>query len=145
MYRQFFELNSRLIDLPIDLRAAPNHPLLEELLSGFNFNDPSDFSAEYARDLRYSSLYFFQFLLLKEALSSLGDVVPNSLNYHFSYFLGLKPFEKRDSSGELLRNPFRPLRKGVSSMLRLHATGAVAAPIEVRLQVLASSRDVIHS
>jgi heme/copper-type cytochrome/quinol oxidase subunit 2 len=30
-------------------------------------------------------------------------------------------------------------------MLRLHSTGAVAMPIEVRLQVLASSRDVIHS
>ena len=30
-------------------------------------------------------------------------------------------------------------------MLRLHATGAVAMPIEIRLQVLASSRDVIHS
>ena len=30
-------------------------------------------------------------------------------------------------------------------MLRLHATGAVAMPVEVRLQILASSRDVIHS
>lgn len=30
-------------------------------------------------------------------------------------------------------------------MLRLHATGAIGMPIEVRLQILASSRDVIHS
>ena len=30
-------------------------------------------------------------------------------------------------------------------MIRLHATGAVAMPVEIRLQVLASSRDVIHS
>jgi heme/copper-type cytochrome/quinol oxidase subunit 2 len=30
-------------------------------------------------------------------------------------------------------------------MLRLHATGAIAMPVEVRLQILASSRDVIHS
>ena len=30
-------------------------------------------------------------------------------------------------------------------MLRLHATGAVAMPVEIRLQILASSRDVIHS
>jgi len=37
------------------------------------------------------------------------------------------------------------MRKGVNSMLRLHATGAVAMPTEVRLQILASSRDVIHS
>lgn len=37
------------------------------------------------------------------------------------------------------------MRKGVNSMLRLHATGAIAMPVEVRLQILASSRDVIHS
>ena len=30
-------------------------------------------------------------------------------------------------------------------MLRFHATGAIAMPIEIRLQILASSRDVIHS
>jgi len=30
-------------------------------------------------------------------------------------------------------------------MVRLHATGAVAMPIEMRIQILASSKDVIHS
>ena len=45
----------------------------------------------------------------------------------------------------LYKNQHRPLRKGINSMLRLHATGAVAMPIEVRLQILASSKDVIHS
>jgi heme/copper-type cytochrome/quinol oxidase subunit 2 len=29
--------------------------------------------------------------------------------------------------------------------VRLHATGAIAMPIEIRIQVLASSKDVIHS
>ena len=48
-------------------------------------------------------------------------------------------------SVELYKNTYRPMRKGISSMLRLHATGAVALPTEVRLQLLASSRDVIHS
>jgi hypothetical protein len=37
------------------------------------------------------------------------------------------------------------MRKGITNMLRLHGTGAVALPIELRLQILASSRDVIHS
>jgi len=49
------------------------------------------------------------------------------------------------NSTSLYRNQYRPLRKGVSSMLRLHSTGAVAMPIEIRLQILASSKDVIHS
>ena len=37
------------------------------------------------------------------------------------------------------------MRKGINNLLRLHATGAVAIPTEVRIQVLASSKDVIHS
>jgi hypothetical protein len=37
------------------------------------------------------------------------------------------------------------MRKGISNMIRLHATGAIAMPIEIRLQILASSKDVIHS
>ncbi len=37
------------------------------------------------------------------------------------------------------------MKKGVSNMIKLHATGAIAMPIEVRLHLLASSKDVIHS
>jgi hypothetical protein len=37
------------------------------------------------------------------------------------------------------------MRKGVMNMIRLHATGAVAMPTEIRMHILASSRDVIHS
>ena len=47
--------------------------------------------------------------------------------------------------GPMSVQPWLTSKKGLTNMLRLHATGAVALPIEVRLQVLASSRDVIHS
>jgi len=47
--------------------------------------------------------------------------------------------------GSLLKNQFKPLKKGITNMMRLQGTGAVAMPIEIRLQVLASSKDVIHS
>ena len=46
---------------------------------------------------------------------------------------------------ELYKNQFRPMKKGVTNMIRLHATGAIAMPIEIRLHILASSKDVIHS
>jgi heme/copper-type cytochrome/quinol oxidase subunit 2 len=46
---------------------------------------------------------------------------------------------------ELQKNQYRPLRKGISNMIRIHATGAIAMPTEVRIQMLASSKDVIHS
>ena len=45
----------------------------------------------------------------------------------------------------LQKNQYRPMRKGITSMVRLHATGAVALPTEIRIHILASSKDVIHS
>jgi heme/copper-type cytochrome/quinol oxidase subunit 2 len=44
-----------------------------------------------------------------------------------------------------LKNQYRPMRKGINNLLRLQATGAIALPVELRLQILASSKDVIHS
>jgi hypothetical protein len=79
---------------------------------------------------------------------SLFDKVPNDLSYlnRFAFFyLSETDRLASNKNSELYKSQFRPLRKGISSMLRLHATGAVAMPIEIRLQVLASSRDVIHS
>ena len=49
------------------------------------------------------------------------------------------------SNSELFKNQYRPMKKGVTNMIRLHATGAIAMPIEIRLHILASSKDVIHS
>jgi len=44
-----------------------------------------------------------------------------------------------------MKNQYRPIRKGINNMIRLHASGAIAMPIEIRIQILASSKDVIHS
>ena len=52
---------------------------------------------------------------------------------------------ERTNTQFLFKNQYRPMRKGINNMLRLHASAAVALPIELRLQILASSRDVIHS
>ena len=79
---------------------------------------------------------------------SLFDKVSTDLSHlnRFAFFyLAETDRLANGKSIELSKSQFRPLRKGISSMLRLHATGAVAMPIEIRLQVLASSRDVIHS
>jgi hypothetical protein len=49
-----------------------------------------------------------------------------------------------DTNNYLLKSQYKPLKKGISNMLRLHATGTVAMPIEMRLQILALFRDIIH-
>lgn len=86
--------------------------------------------------------------LVKSAIS-LNNALPVSLpllnDYVFFFFMNNSDARSLPTANTLYKDQFRPLRKGVSNLLRLHATGAVAMPIELRLQILASSKDVIHS
>jgi hypothetical protein len=151
LYRLYLENSTSNVSLPKTLCAAPSNPLLKEVKSSFTFSDPATYSSEYSRDLLYSSAPYFKFILLQDTVNSLSNSLTSSpvnskllTNYLFFYFFGANDTSLGRNS-ELLKSQFRPLKKGISSMLRLHATGAVAMPIEIRLQVLASSRDVIHS
>jgi heme/copper-type cytochrome/quinol oxidase subunit 2 len=44
-----------------------------------------------------------------------------------------------------LRNPYQPMKKGISHMIRIQADKAIAMPTDTRLQLLAVSKDIIHS
>ena len=46
---------------------------------------------------------------------------------------------------QLLKSQYKSMRKGITNMVRLQATSAIAMPTEMRLHILASSKDVIHS
>jgi len=124
---------------------------LLELKSSFLFTDPATYSSEYSRDLLHTSPSYFKFVLFRELIQSttnLTSALPLNAclltDYVFFYFFGTST-NQLGQNVELYKSQFRPLKKGISNMLRLHATGAVAMPIEIRLQILASSRDVIHS
>ena len=151
LYRLYLENSSSQVSLPKTLCAAPTNPLLKEVKSSFLFSDPATYSSEYSRDLLYSSAPYFKFMLLQNTVNTLSSSLSSApinakllTDYLFFYFFGANTSSLGKNS-DLLKSQFRPLKKGISSMLRLHATGAVAMPIEIRLQVLASSRDVIHS
>jgi hypothetical protein len=66
-------------------------------------------------------------------------------DYLFFYFLNNNTTIELGNNTNLFKSQYKPLKRGISNLLRLHGTGAVAMPIEIRLQILASSRDVIHS
>lgn len=51
--------------------------------------------------------------------------------------------QERDTS--TLRSPYQPMRKGIVNMIRIQADKAVAMPTDTRLQILAVSKDIIHS
>ena len=152
LYRQYLESNNKLINLPKIISSTPNHPLMQELKASFLLVDPITYNTQYSRELYYNSLTFFKFLLFKNWINNIAsnlDQLPFNFNlineYLFFYFLNTNGNSKLGTNSDLYKSQYRPLKKGLTNMVRLHATGAVAMPIEIRLQVLASSRDVIHS
>lgn len=147
LYREFFLNNNKIINLPYFITNNPNNPLINEIKSTFLFLDPINHSNEYSRDVYFNSLNFFNFTVIKSFLKSYEDVINLNLitNYLFYYFFNNNSFNSLQYNSELYKNQYRPMRKGISNMIRLHATGAIAMPIEIRLQILASSKDVIHS
>jgi hypothetical protein len=152
LYRQYFESTRKIANLPNQLTANPKNPLINELKSSFLFIDPTTYNSEYSREVYYNSLSYFKFMVLKGWLLNVSQAsqnLPINLklvnDYLFYYFFNPQKSNSIGKNQDLYKNQYRPLRKGITSMLRLHATGAIAMPTEVRLQVLASSRDVIHS
>ena len=153
LYRQYFANKGNVTNLPKYLTAAPNNPLLEEVKASYPLIDPTSFSSELSRELFYSNTNFLKFVVFKDLLNITNTQLKDSslnlsalTNYLFFYL-----FNTGGDSSDLSKNKtlyksqFRPMKKGVTNMIRLHATSAVAMPIETRLHILASSKDVIHS
>lgn len=153
LYRQYFTNKALVSSIPKYFTASPNNPLLEEVKACYPLSDPAVFSSELSRDLFYSNTNFLKFILLKDILNLTNASIHNSslnlssiTNYLFFYL-----FNTDNSSSDLglnktlYKSQFRPMKKGVTNMIRLHATSAIAMPIEIRLHILASSKDIIHS
>lgn len=126
---------------------SPTNPLLRDVKAAFFFANPTTFNIEYSREAYYSSLEFFNlhyvrpnFISLLKTLGVPATLVETAFNLN-----NTAPSNLTETKGEILKSQYRPMRKGITNMIRLHGTGAVAMPIEIRLQVLASSKDVIHS
>jgi len=139
LYRQYLKAKGSTLYLPNDLVSNPANPLYVELKNSLPLLDPSTFSSEISREYLYTSTSFFQTNALNGLLNS------EALSYPLFYLFGANKPASIGSNAELFKNQYRPMRKGITNMVRLHATGAVALPTEIRLHILASSKDVIHS
>lgn len=150
LYRELFLKNKKIISLPKILTSNPSHPLLLEIKNSFNFFDKIYLNSEYSREAYLYSLDFFNYTYFKIIYSNLSSYVNLNKNFDsflFYFFDSSLTKEKKfnDLSNFIHKSQYRPLKKGITNMVRLHATGAIAMPIEIRIQVLASSKDVIHS
>ena len=148
LYRQLLFTNEKIASLPISLTNSPKNPLIEDIKSLFSVTDVIINNTEYSREAHYFSLKFFNFNILKSILLENKFInLTQSMDFFFVYFFNLDANSDLNNlnSNDLYKNQYRPLKKGISNMIRLHATGAIAMPTEIRLQLLASSKDVIHS
>jgi hypothetical protein len=129
------------------LTNNPTNPLINEIKSSFFYTDLTSYNNEYSRETYFGSLNFFNFIITQSLLNTLNTTLNLKFlsDYVFFYLFNPNPLNNLESNKELFKNQYRPMRKGITNMIRLHATGAMAMPIEIRLQVLASSKDVIHS
>jgi hypothetical protein len=66
LYRQLLERRNNIVELPKQLRSTPNNPLIKDLKSTFLLVDPITYNSEYSRELYYSSLSYFKFILFKD-------------------------------------------------------------------------------
>lgn len=151
LYRKYIQINKKVINLPTALACNINNTLIDDVKNSFLLTDPISYASESTRDFFYSSLPFFKFMIFRDVVTTLSLKTPNlpintTLINEYLFFYALNTCPDRSSlNTTLYKDQHRPLKKGITSMLRLHGTGAVALPVEVRLQILASSRDVIHS
>lgn len=150
LYRELFFKKNKIISLPFYFTASPAHPFFKELKASFMYIDKIVNQNEYSRDIYFNSLNYFNYILL----STYSKYISDSFNFSYTldplffYFFKstfFKNLSKNNNNLELYKNQYRPMKKGISNMVRLHATGAIAMPTEMRIQILASSKDVIHS
>jgi hypothetical protein len=150
LYKQLY-LNSGFKPiLPINLLSSPQNPLLLELQNLPNNIDPVNMSLEGGRDLLYSNSINLNTGLIKDLflyINSTSTLLNTSLiaNHLMVKLFGVYIPTNTNINTDFYKNQYVPMKKGVSSMIKLHATGAIAMPIETRLHILASSKDVIHS
>ena len=152
LYRRFFKEKSNVTMIPDFLTVSPNNSLFNEIKSSYMFIDPTTYGSEVTRELLYNNSEFLHYTFLRDFIKTINNLnynLPinfNLLNNYFVYLLGKNNGSHQiGNNNELFKSQYRPMKKGIVNMIRLQATSAIAMPTEIRLHILASSKDVIHS
>jgi heme/copper-type cytochrome/quinol oxidase subunit 2 len=154
IFKKYYISKDIISNLPKAFTCTFDNPLLEEIKFSFLYIDPTIFNKENHRNFFntfYTNTNVFNLALGTNFLSNLNSYLPlNTLNINkllLTYVIGdYKALPTNlGKNYDLYRSQYRPMRKGVTNMIRLQATGIIAMPTEIRLHILASSKDVIHS
>lgn len=77
------------------------------------------------------------------------DYITSNINPILNEFKNLSQYSLTSSKSltnlSIKQSQYQAMRKGITNMLRIQADKAIAMPIETRIQILAVSKDIIHS
>lgn len=122
---RYFGLNSThnpLVNSPLYSPSYTN-PIVLQLKLASNYSHSNKYSLNFTNSLKTRRYFYDDY---------------SSLNSYKNAIL-----EQDDVA--TLRSPYQPMRKGIVNMIRIQADKAVAMPTDTRLQILAVSKDIIHS
>lgn len=152
LYRSFFLTKTNTYQIPKYVSVAPNNPLVCEVQAAYPFIDPTTYGSEVTREFLYNNTEFLQYSFIRDFLKITNKALyqlPINFTLLNNYFIHLSGrvsnYETVAGNLDLYKSQYRPMRKGIINMVRLQATNAIAMPTEIRLHILASSKDVIHS
>jgi heme/copper-type cytochrome/quinol oxidase subunit 2 len=98
-------------------------------------------STQTSNDLKTSLISSELLSILKSKTAS----EPSKLLDKLNPILTTSHTEEVYSDNSAKKNPYKSLRRGITNMIRIQADKAVAMPTDTRLQILAVSKDIIHS
>jgi hypothetical protein len=154
LYRTFIGSKLGLRSIPKSFTVSPKNSLLKEIQATYSFIDPTTYSSEVTREFLYKNTNFLHYIFIKDFIKVVNQTFYkfsinfNLLENYFIQVLGSNSntnYQNLSKNNDLYKSQYRPMKKGVVNMIRLQATNAVAMPTEIRLHILASSKDVIHS
>lgn len=155
LYRDLLCRKEKLIQIPEHYIASPKHTLFSDLRAALNNTDNLSQNKDLDRVLQRNNQLVFDYYTTKLYYNYMGSLLPFPNLTSFLISLMLKqnpeplpasPYEKTIYRNNVSRRSnYKPLRRGASNMVRLHATGAMAMPVHTKIHMFASSRDVIHS
>lgn len=147
LFREYLASKNNIFQLSNYMINKPNKGLIKDIRAIFASSSKTLLNSEYTRESYYRSLKFFKHESLTPNFITIFNNLGISTNllYFLLHETDNKPTNFDALTSKMQKSQYRPMRRGISNMIRLHGTNAVAMPIEIRLQVLASSKDVIHS
>jgi heme/copper-type cytochrome/quinol oxidase subunit 2 len=147
-YLYFLLYNNKSLLNDFHFKNDFENKLFTELYSFLPYIHTNTYRSEADRSIFLWKSIFFKNYFNSITSDKFGFINLGSYTDYFTFFMKSDYWSSHgdySNSTYLLKSQYKPMRRGITNMVRLQATSAIAMPTEIRLHILASSKDVIHS